>query len=109
MANILRPPPQLHPLFRVSSGVKRLFAHGFDLLVQHVHLAAPVVAAAKPGEIDGKHRVLPAPREPCAVVDEAQRAQGLDERQLAAVKAAKLLVAFQQRAELLQSLANLRA
>ena len=78
----------------MSSGVKRLFAHGFDLLVQHVHLAAPVVAAAKPGEIDGEHRVLPAPREPCAVVDEAQRAQGLDERQLAAVKAAKLLVAF---------------
>jgi hypothetical protein len=38
-------------------------------------------------------------------VDEAQRAQRLDQRQLAAVKAAKLLVALEQRAELAGALA----
>src|SRR5690606_21757649 len=49
--------------------------------------------------------VFPAPRQPGAVMDQAQRAQRLDERQLAPVEAAELLVAFQQRAELAGALA----
>jgi hypothetical protein len=65
---------------------QRLFLHRLDLLVQHVHLAAPVVAGAKPGEVDGEDRVLPAAGQPGAVVDQAQGAQRLDERQLAPVE-----------------------
>ena len=33
---------------------QRLLLHRFHLLLQHLHLAFPVVAAAKPGEVDGE-------------------------------------------------------
>jgi hypothetical protein len=32
-----------------------------DLLLQHLHLALPVVAGAKPREVDGECGVVPAP------------------------------------------------
>ena len=37
-----------------ASHHQRLLLHRFHLLLQHLHLAFPVVAAAKPGEVDGK-------------------------------------------------------
>ena len=97
--------PNWTRLGKARSGHQRLFLHGLDLLDQHVHLPAPVVAAAKPREVGGEDRVLPAACEPGAVVDEAQRAQRLDECQLAAVEAAELLVAVDQGAELVGALA----
>ena len=54
-------------------------------------LAGPIIARAKPREIDREGGVLPAAGQPGAVVDEAQGAQRLYERQLAAVKRAELL------------------
>ena len=69
-----------------ASGHQRRFLHRFDLLLQHIHLATPVVAAAKPGEVDGEDRVLPAAGQPGAVVDQAQGAQRLDQRQLTPVE-----------------------
>ena len=96
------------PPGRAFSGHQRFFLHRLDLLDQHVHLPAPVVAGAKPREVDGKDRVLPAAREPGAVVDQAQRAQRLDESQLAAVEAAELLVPVDQCAELVGALTTRR-
>ena len=93
-------------LCRCSLADQRFFLHALDLLVEQIHLAAPVVAAAKPGEVHRKGRVLPAAGEPGAVVDEAQGAQGLDQRQLAAVKGAELLVAVQQGGQLHRLLAS---
>ncbi len=86
---------------------QRLFLHRLDLLAQHVHLAAPVVAAAEPREVDREDRIAPAPCEPGAVMDEAQRAQRLDQREFAAVEIPELLVAVQQGRELLRALAPL--
>ena len=97
--------PQLADFRLPPSRHQRLLLHGLDLLVQHVHLPAPVVAGAKPREVGGEDRVLPAAGEPGAVVDEAQGAQRLDERQFAAVEAAELFVAVDQRAELVRALA----
>ena len=47
---------------------------------------------------------MPALGQPGAVVHQAQRAQRLDQRQLAPVKVAKLLVAINQRPQLAQAL-----
>src|SRR5690349_19824462 len=63
-----------------ASGVNWLFRHGFALVLKHLDLPLPVVARSEPREVDRKDRVLPAPREPGAVVNEAQRAQRFDER-----------------------------
>src|SRR6218665_2087076 len=70
---VCRGPPCLAPGRRVSDHQRRLL-HGFDLLDQHVHLTAPIVAAAEPGKVQRKDRVLPAARQPGAVVNQAQRA-----------------------------------
>ena len=86
-----------------------LFLHRLDLLFEHVDLRCPVVAGAKPWEVDGKGRVLPAAGQPGAIVDEAQGAQGFDERQLAAVEGAELLVAVDQGAQLRGALAAVAA
>ena len=61
---------------------QRSFLHLLDLLLQHQHLAAPVVGRAEPRKVDRKNRVFPTPGQPSAVVDQPQRAQGLDELKL---------------------------
>ena len=97
--------PQLADFRLPPSRHQRLLLHGLDLLVQHVHLPAPVVAGAEPGEVDREDRVFPAAGQPGAVVDQAQGAQRLDEGQLAAVEGAELFVAVEQGAELVGALA----
>src|SRR6218665_2800169 len=96
--------PCLAPGRRVSDHQRRLL-HGFDLLDQHVHLTAPIVAAAEPGKVQREDRVLPAARQPGSVVNQAQRAERLDQRQYTLVKTAQLLIAVQQGAKLLRALA----
>jgi hypothetical protein len=63
---------------RKNSHHQRLLLHRLHLLLQHLHLAFPVIAAAKPREVDGEGGVGPAAGQPGAVVDEAQGAQGFD-------------------------------
>ena len=77
---------------------------GLDLLVEHLHLALPVVAAAKPRKGRRKGRIVPATRKPRAVMYQAQRAQGFDQREFTPVEFAHLLVAIDQRAQLLRAL-----
>jgi DNA-binding transcriptional LysR family regulator len=83
-----------------NSSHQRRFLHGFKLFFQHVNLAFPVVAAAEPRKVDREDRVFPALGQPGAVVDQAQRAQRLNQGQLAAVEFAELFVAINQCAQL---------
>ena len=62
----------------VPSHHQRIFLHRFQLLLQHLHLALPVVAGTEPRKVDGERRIVPAPRQPCAVVNQAQGTQGLN-------------------------------
>src|SRR5207248_5029307 len=69
-------------LFR-SVDRERLFLHQRDLLAQLKDPVLPVALRVEPWEGDGKRRIVPAPRDPRRVVDEAQRAQRIQEMQLA--------------------------
>ena len=62
------------------------FLHGLALLLEHVHLSCPIVAGAKPRKILHKGGVVLPSSQPCAVVNQSQRAQGLNQRELAAVE-----------------------
>src|SRR5690606_9557830 len=68
---------------------RALFAQGQDVF-------GPVALAGEPGEVHGERRVVPAPGEPGTVVDQAQAAQGFDQRQLARVEVVELVVALDQ-------------
>ena len=78
-------------------GAERRLAHRVDLLVQLRRLLLPVGRAVEPRKRDRECRVVPAPRDPSAVVDHAQRAQRLDEAQLAPVEVHEILVAARAR------------
>jgi NDP-sugar pyrophosphorylase family protein len=54
-----------------------------ELLAQLEDVVGPEAAAGEPGEGAGKGRVVPAPRQPGRVADDAQGAQGFDPAQLA--------------------------
>ena len=60
-----------------------------------VRLLGPVRRAREPREVDREGRVAPAPRDPGAVVQHAQRAQRLDQAQLAPVEVHERLVAVE--------------
>ena len=89
---------------RETSGHQRRFLHGLGLLLQHINLTFPVITAAKPWEVDRKDRVVPALRQPSAVMNQPQRAQWLDECEFPAVKFAKFFRSVQQHAQLLRAL-----
>ena len=73
------------------------------MLAQGKDLIAPVTRLAKPGEAAGECRVIPAPRQPGAVVQLAQGAQGLDQWQLARVEVVELVVAVDQLCQLAEA------
>ena len=66
-------PPVPRPPLRSPQG---RFGHGQDLLLQFADARLPVGVGVEPGEGGGKGRVVPAPRQPGAVVEQAQGAQG---------------------------------
>ena len=70
------------------------------LLAKPGGLLGPVRRALKPRECERKRGIGPAARNPSAVVDHAQRAQWLDQAQLASVEFAERLLAFQYGGEL---------
>src|SRR5205823_12701611 len=82
-----------------SSGVQRLFRHQRDLLLQLEDAVLPVALRVEPGKRGGKRGIVPAPRDPRGIMDEAQRAQRLDQVQLAPVELHEVLVAGEQIAE----------
>ena len=67
---------------------QRLRLHRLDLLAQLLRLLRPVVGAAEPRKGGREGRVGPAIGQPGAVVQHAQRAQRLDQRQLAGDRSA---------------------
>lgn len=85
-------PPALSP----RSRHQRLISHRLDLLVPHVCLPAPVVAAAGSGDVDWDDGVFQAAGQPGAAVDKEQGAQRLHKGQLAPVERAELFAAVLQ-------------
>ncbi len=52
----------------MSEQLQRFLVQRRELFAQHQHLVAPVTLAAEPGKAHGERRVVPAPRQPGAVV-----------------------------------------
>src|SRR5438552_19130256 len=78
------------------------FVHLGDLLAQLEDSILPVALSVEPPERGRKRRIVPAPREPRRVMDQAQRAQRLDEMKLASIELVKALVAGEEVGELLR-------
>ena len=85
---------------RSGRAAERRLGHRLDLLAQLRALLGPVGRAREPRKGDREGRVAPAARDPGAVVDHAQRAQRLDEAQLAPVEVHEGLVALEHGDEL---------
>src|SRR2546422_4418997 len=71
-----------------------------SLLAQLEDPVLPVALRAEPGKCGGKGRIVPAAREPRGVVDQPQRAQRLEQGQLAPLERHEVLVARKQGREL---------
>jgi carbonic anhydrase/acetyltransferase-like protein (isoleucine patch superfamily) len=71
-----------------------------ELLAQFEDMVRPVARAGEPGKGHGEGRVVPAPRQPGRVADDAQRAQGFDPAQLAGLELEEFLVARNHLAQL---------
>src|SRR3989442_13945885 len=82
------------------SYAERFFVHRGDLLAQLEDPVLPVALRAEPRKRGGKRRIVPAAREPRAVVDQPQRAQRLEQGQLAPLERHEVLVARNQVGEL---------
>ena len=72
------------PRRRFGSACERRLVHRGDLLAQFQDAVLPVARRVEPRKRRGERRVVPAPRDPRGVVDEAQRAQCFDQMQFAA-------------------------
>src|SRR3990170_4762457 len=79
---------------------QRLFLHQRDLLAQLEDPVLPVALGVEPRERRRKGRVVPAPRDPSRVMDQAQGAQRFEEIQLRSLEFHELLVAGEHRAQL---------
>src|SRR5256885_289518 len=66
-----------------STDDQRLLSQQRDLLAQLEDPVLPVALRVEPGERRGKRRIVPAPRDPRRIVEQAQGAQRLEEAQLA--------------------------
>src|SRR5206468_2944040 len=88
----LRAQPGLH--------LERRLVHHRDLLAQLEDPILPVALSVEPRERCRKRRIVPTPREPRRVVDQAQRAQRFDEMKLASIEVVEALVAGQNIGEL---------
>src|SRR5438876_11736522 len=80
---------------RMNSALQfeRRLVHRGDLLAQLEDSILPVALSVEPRERGRKRRIVPAPREPCRIVDQAQRTQRFDEMKLASVELMETLVA----------------
>src|SRR5438552_629701 len=74
--------------------------HHRDLLAQLEDPILPVALSVEPRERCRKRRIVPTPRKPRRVVDQAQRAQRFDEMKLASIEVVEALVAGQNIGEL---------
>src|SRR4030095_12690992 len=88
----LPPQPGLH--------VERRLVHLCDLLAQLEDAGLPVAPRIAPGKGGRKSRIVPAPRNPRRIMDQAQGAQRLDEMKLASIEVMEALVAGQKLGEL---------
>ena len=70
--------------------------HRRELLFERPVMLLPVARLGEPGKSLRKGRVVPAARQPGGIVDHAQRAQRLDQRDFAAIERQELLVALEQ-------------
>src|SRR5688572_30069285 len=77
------------------------FTHGRSLLAQLQNAILPVALSSEPREGGREGRILPAPRQPVGIVQQPQRPQWLDERELLAPEGLELLVTVQHRLQLL--------
>src|SRR5437879_2650562 len=80
--------------------LERRFVHHRDLLAQLEDPILPVALSVEPRERCRKRRIVPTPRKPRRVVDQAQRAQRFDEMKLASIEVVEALVAGQNIGEL---------
>src|SRR5437660_11014476 len=80
--------------------LERRLVHRGDLLAQLEDPILPVALSIEPRERGWKRRVVPAAREPCRVVDQAQRTERFDEMKLASIELVEALVAGQNIGEL---------
>src|SRR5947207_3520007 len=87
---------------RMNSALRfeRRLVHRGDLLAQLEDSILPVALSVEPRERGRKRRIVPTPREPRRVMDQAERAQRLDEMKLASIELVKALVAGQNIGEL---------
>src|SRR6185503_20479890 len=84
----------------LRSYAKRFLIHQRDLLLQLEYAVLPIALGVEPGKRGGKRRVVPAPRDPGRVVDEAQGSQRLQEMQFARIELMEILVAGEHVGEL---------
>lgn len=67
-----------------------------QLFSERDNLFFPIARRIKPGEVMGERGVVPAAREPGAIMYETQTAQGFDELDLGIVEHAEGFITFQQ-------------
>src|SRR6185503_4372496 len=84
----------------VRSRLQRRLVHQGDLLAQLEDPVLPITLRVEPREGGRERRIVNAPGEPRGVVQEAERSQRLDQRELAPVEIAKRLVSLQHDGEL---------
>jgi hypothetical protein len=82
--------------FKCSNRPKRPFLHRAQLLAHLQNAVFPIALRVEPRKRGGKRGVVPASREPRLIVDQAQRAQRLDQIELARLEFAEVLVSREQ-------------
>ena len=83
-------------IIECSKQLQWLLVQRRHLFAQGQNVVAPVTFGAEPGEAVRKCRVIPAARQPGAVVHQAQGAQRLDQGEFARVEIVEFVVAVHQ-------------
>ena len=87
-----------------SEQLQRFFVERRQLLTQRQPLITPIPFRTKPRKAVRKRRVIPAPRQPGAVMHQAQGAQRFDQRQFARVEVMEFVVAVHQLRQLAKAI-----
>src|SRR6266542_6884790 len=74
--------------------------HRRNLLAELENTVLPIALRIEPREREWKRRIVPAPCDPRAIVNEAKRAKRFDQRDLAAIEIVEVLITFHQSREL---------
>ena len=82
------------PRFGPGAGTDVYVLQGGKLLAQFQDVLCPITLGVEPREAQRKRRVVPAPRQPGAVMQNTQCTQGLNQRQLRHVELAEFFIAF---------------